>query len=140
MEKLYIKFIEWNEESLKKACDIAESLGYEKNKTAWSLDFEWTWLLMLNNNWTYYTALHNKKELINIWYREYIQEEEQKKENEVYVIFWGNKTPTKTHFSLSSAEDEAQRLCKKENKPFYVCKILAKYENVAILSDNINLN
>ena len=135
MENLYIKFKEWDTEDLKRACDIAESLGYGIRKNKDAIKFEWNWLLVLSRDWFYNTPLSNEDKIKDDWYREHVQE----KERNIYVIFWGNKTPTKEHFSLSSAEEEAKRLCKKENKPFYVCKILAKYENMAILSDNINL-
>tara|TARA_R110000851_G_scaffold154135_1_gene296276 strand:+ start:29 stop:157 length:129 start_codon:yes stop_codon:yes gene_type:complete len=40
MKKLYIKFEEGNEASLKLACDEAERLGYVLDDTSDALDFE----------------------------------------------------------------------------------------------------
>ena len=41
MKKLYIKFEEGNKESLQKAVDEAERLGYEKRNGICALRFEW---------------------------------------------------------------------------------------------------
>lgn len=40
MENLYIKFIEWNRDSLNKACDEAKRLGYKKLYKPNTLKFE----------------------------------------------------------------------------------------------------
>ena len=68
MKKLYIKFEEGNEESLKLACDEAERLGYVLDDIA----FEGKGLLVLSLYWVYKTYTMSEKALIESEYSEHI--------------------------------------------------------------------
>ena len=81
MEKLYIKFIEWDLKSLYEACKIAEKIGYKKLYVKTALTFEGKWLLKLEDDWEYFTTISTEEELIQDWYKEY----KELFENEVYV-------------------------------------------------------
>ena len=69
MEKLYIKFEEWNKYSLNEACEKARELGYRKMNNSDALKFKWYWILRLDSFWEYITSIHNEKDLIDRWYR-----------------------------------------------------------------------
>lgn len=70
MENYYIKFIEWDELSLKDAIQIAEHLWYN----IWICDnpiwFTWKWILVLNKDWYYVTSLRTEKNRIELWFKE----------------------------------------------------------------------
>lgn len=75
-EKLYIKFEEGNQESLDNACKEAERLWYSKLDSIYALRFEWTWLLLLKDTWTYTTSTVWEEQLIEYWYKEHKKIEE----------------------------------------------------------------
>jgi len=56
MKNLYIKFKEWDQESLNKAIRTAESLWATKCKTRDAIKFKWTWVLCVNEDKEYYTT------------------------------------------------------------------------------------
>ena len=68
MKKLYIRFEEGNEESLKLACDEAERLGYVK----FDKSFEGTWLLECDDEGEYFTTYSIESELIENGFSEHI--------------------------------------------------------------------
>ncbi len=102
MEK-YIKFEEWNEESLKRACNEAERMGNEKEDIYNVLKFEWHWVLKIEN-WEYFTSIHSEQKLIKLWHTEhklftewekvYVSDESEKdaliiKDKRIYLwTFW----------------------------------------------------
>ena len=55
---LYIKFNEGSISSLKIACREAERLGYVKYPNENAIDFEWLWILIIQNNAYRTTAVH----------------------------------------------------------------------------------
>ena len=63
MKKQYIKFIEGNQDSLDKACKLAEKHGYTKINTPDAINFEWNWILFCNDCWYYVTSCNNEEEL-----------------------------------------------------------------------------
>ena len=71
MKKLYIKFEKGNKESLQKAVDEAERLGYEKWYKSYALRFEWYGILQCKDSWNYYTSWYTEGELKNMWYTEH---------------------------------------------------------------------
>lgn len=87
MENLYIKFEEWNQESLDRAIKEAEKLGYVKAKcySGNPLWFEWHWILELYEDWTYFTSIHPESSLIDD-YEEHIMEDQIKDQFEVWEI------------------------------------------------------
>ena len=70
MEFKFIKFIERDEQDLKLACKLAEDNGYKKRIDWSALNFEWKWILELNDSWLYFTSKESAKELIEQWYTE----------------------------------------------------------------------
>ena len=74
MEKLYIKFEEWNKSSLEEAIKIAKELWYKEFDYCFATSFKWKWILSMDNEWEYWTTENTEKELINYWYKEYKQE------------------------------------------------------------------
>lgn len=71
MEKLYIKFIEWDKNSLNEACNEAERLWYKKADTDIALRSTWLWLLRLEG--ALYISTHfNENELLLLWFKEHI--------------------------------------------------------------------
>jgi len=77
MKKLYIKFEEWNKESLQRAVDEAERVGYTKHYGASALSFEWQSILQCDEDWTYYTSRIKEETLQYEWYKEYKIEQYQ---------------------------------------------------------------
>ena len=71
MEKLYIKFIEWDKNSLNEACKEAEKLGYIQWCSSNALDFEWKGILLLCDEWVYITWNREINEIEEDWYKEY---------------------------------------------------------------------
>lgn len=70
-DKLYIKFEEWNKESLDKAVKEAKRLGYKKFDGSNALDFEWRGLLCLSDRWNYFTSWSGEEYLEADWYIEH---------------------------------------------------------------------
>ena len=71
MEKLYIKFIEWDRNSLNEACKEAERLWYKKRDNINALNFEWRGVLLLCDDWTYITWTREVDEIEKDLYKEY---------------------------------------------------------------------
>lgn len=69
MDKKYIKFIEWDEQDLKKACKIAEENWYKPRDSPIALRFEWGWILICGADWDYFVRWIEAG-LINQWYTE----------------------------------------------------------------------
>ena len=88
MKDLYIKFKEWDTESLIIAVIKAESLWYTKIDTPWAIAFEWTWILRLNDDWVYYTSTMSEEDLVESWYEEYIPANTSAKIEKVYIVMW----------------------------------------------------
>lgn len=74
MKKQFIKFEEWNQESLDKACKLAEANGYEKWKYKHALALQWNGLLKCTTDWDYMTGFIYE-DLEEKWYTELKQEE-----------------------------------------------------------------
>ena len=77
MEKLYIKFIEWDKNSLNKACKEAERLGYKKLDKPNALKFEGYWTLLLRYYWRYFTSNISIETLLADWFKEHIIQEQE---------------------------------------------------------------
>ena len=77
---LYIKFKEWDIKSLKIACREAERLGYVKYPNKNAIDFEWLWLLCLED-WEYFTVYSYKKAVI-------LREDEHHKINPLRKLYY----------------------------------------------------
>ena len=111
MEKLYIKFIEWNQDSLNKACKEAERLGYKKLDKPNALKFEGYWTLSLREYWSYFTSCTSIETLLTDWFKEHkIQEEEIFESWEQVAV------------SQTSKEDAIKELETDRVKYFYVWK------------------
>ena len=111
MEKLYIKFIEWNQDSLNKACKEAERLGYKKLDKPSALKFEGHWSLKLKENWNYFTSDISIKLLLSEWHKEHkIQQEETFEPWEQIAV------------SSNSKEDAIEDLETESSEYFYVWK------------------
>ena len=76
MKKQYIKFIEGNQESLDKACKLAEKHGYQKWETKYALKFEWKWVLECDEDGDFYVSICSEEELIEDNYTELKEEPE----------------------------------------------------------------
>ena len=76
MKKQYIKFIEGNQESLEKACKLAEKHGYQKWETKYALNFEWKWVLGCDEDGDYHVTTCSEEELIEDNYTELKEEPE----------------------------------------------------------------
>ena len=72
--KKFISFTEWDKESLNKAVKKAESLGATLLCSG-ALDFEWTWVLEIDEYWEYLTSTDYKEELLDKWYKEIFWDE-----------------------------------------------------------------
>lgn len=77
MENLYIKFIEWNQDSLNKACKEAERLGYRILDKPNALKFEGYWVLLLRYYWRYFTSNTSIETLLADWCKEHIIQEQE---------------------------------------------------------------
>lgn len=62
-EKLYIRFEEWNKESLDIACKEAERLWYVRYYGVDSLKLRWNWVLRLDSSWVYYTSRYPARQI-----------------------------------------------------------------------------
>ena len=89
MQRLYIKFIEWNIQSLYRACKEAERLGYEKLSLRCAIEFEWTWVLWLDEYRTYGTTALSESQLIKGWYKEHKIENDDFQITKKYIKFQG---------------------------------------------------
>ena len=65
---LYIKFKEWDIESLSMACREAKRLWYKIYWYRDSLGFKWTWILELTNK-NFYTSFFEENDLLSNWYK-----------------------------------------------------------------------
>lgn len=74
MKKQYIKFIEGNQESLDKACKLAEKHGYIRRIVEDAINFKWQWILRCDDNGDYYTSSCTEEEFINDGYTELKEE------------------------------------------------------------------
>lgn len=110
MEKQYIKFIEGDTASLNEAIKLAEDNWYVKESGENALDFEWTWILDCDENWTYYTSYCIKQELIDNWYTELKKE----------TIQW-------VYVSDASEEDALQQKAKRILLSTLPWKVFNKY-------------
>lgn len=135
MKNQYIKFIEWNKESLNEAARIAESLGYRKYLDALALANEWKWLLMLEWDWIYYTTWFSEQLLQSYNYTLYkdltniqLQKPNKKKVHKYMVFVEDTKAPKKIHESFKLATKEAKRLTRLTWKKTYVCKLSAAFQ------------
>ena len=92
MEKLYIKFEEWNQSSFDEAIEIAKELWYKEYAMKDALKFEWIWILRLDTFWNYSTSIHSELNLKGRWYKEYKEKVEFTNWEEVEVSdswnFW----------------------------------------------------
>mgnify|MGYP006369249125 CR=1 FL=1 len=70
MKKQYIKFIEGNQESLDKACKLAEKHGYTKWENKNALKFEWKWVLECDEYGDFHVTISSEEELIEYNYTE----------------------------------------------------------------------
>jgi len=142
----YIKFKEWDKESLQKAVDIAEKYWATKWYLKEALKFEWTWILEIGEDNEYLVPNITKEELIEDWYTEFeikIEEsfmqnhiEQENKKIKDYIKSEGKRI-SKNNFekTYNQLEQESYiRQCKKDqliefnNKPleekmFYYCFI-----------------
>ena len=74
MKKQYIKFIEGNQESLDKACKLAEKYGYQQWENKNALISRWEWHLLCTDTAIYYTTIWDDKVLENGGYTELKEE------------------------------------------------------------------
>ena len=84
MKKQYIKFIEGNQESLDKACKLAEKHGYQQWESKNALKFEWKWVLDCCEDGDFYVSMLSEEELIEDNYTE-IKTELKEEPEWVYV-------------------------------------------------------
>lgn len=84
MKKQYIKFIEGNQESLDKACKLAEKHGYKKWENKNALQFEWKWVLECDQYGDFYVTISSEEELIEYNYTE-IKTELKEEPEWVYI-------------------------------------------------------
>lgn len=75
MEKLYIRLKKWSQESLNKAIEEAEKKGYKQREFRNSIT-QWKEILILNDDWDYFTSQTSAEDLNKEWYKEHIIGEE----------------------------------------------------------------
>lgn len=76
MKKQYIKFIAGNQDSLDKACKLAEKHGYKKASYGNALNFEFEWLLLCTDAAIYHTTIWAEKVVEKAGYTELKEEPE----------------------------------------------------------------
>jgi len=157
----YIKFKEWDKESLQKAVDIAEKYWATKWDIPEALSFQWNWILIIDDGNEYYIPNDKIKNFIVHWYTEfeikiedgktynqiesYLKQKEQliefnKKPLEEKISYYcfipWNGEPVEKHYWLRSAKIEGQRLAKKTWKRVFILQSIKSYKASEIIETN----
>ena len=88
MKNLYIKFKEGDEESLQRAVQEAERLGYKRWNRDSALTFNWTGILQMDSRGVYFITVFREDELTECHYKEH-KMEPQFEEGDIIEVYKG---------------------------------------------------